>query len=114
MTWWQRLWRRGELETQLDRELHFHLIERMAALRRDGLSEGEASRVAMQELGGLEQVKEACRDARGTLWMESTLHDCRYAVRTLRKTPVFTVAAILTLALGIGANTAIFQLIDAV
>ncbi len=114
MTWWQRLWRRGELESQLGKELHFHLEARISELRKDGLSEGDASRLARQELGGLDQVKESCRDARGTLWLESTLQDCGYAVRTLRKTPVFTVAAILTLALGIGANTAIFQLIDAV
>ncbi|HEV3199678.1 MAG TPA: permease prefix domain 1-containing protein, partial [Bryobacteraceae bacterium] len=114
MTWWQRLWRRSDLEQQLAKELQFHLEERISALKTGGLSESEAWRQARQELGGLDPVKEACRDARGTLWLESSLQDFRYAVRTLRKTPAFTLAAILTLALGIGANTAIFQLLDAV
>ena len=114
MDWWQRLWRRNELEQQLGKELQFHLDERISALREAGLPEAEALRQARQELGGPEQVKEACRDARGTRWIESTLQDLRYAVRTLRKAPAFTLAAIATLALGIGANTAIFQLLDAV
>jgi len=114
MTWWQRLWRRKELEQQLAKELQFHLDERISTLENEGLSEPEAWRQARQELGRLEPVKEACRDARGTLWLESSLQDFRYAVRTLRKTPAFTLAAIFTLALGIGANTAIFQLLDAV
>ena len=114
MTWWQRLWRRKELEQQLGKELQFHLEERIKALRAAGLSESDARRHARQEFGGLEQIKEDCRDARGTLWLESTFQDFRYAARTLRKTPAFSLAAIATLALGIGANTAIFQLLDAV
>jgi predicted permease len=114
MTWWQRLWRRNELEQQLTKELQFHLEERISALRKEGLSAPEAYRQARQELDGLEPVKEACRDARGTRWIESGLQDLRYSVRTLRKTPAFTFAAIVTLALGVGANTAIFQLLDAV
>jgi predicted permease len=114
MTWWQRLWRRKELEEQLAKELRFHIEERITALRNAGLSESEARRRLRQEFGGLEQVKEDCRDARGTAWLESTLQDLRYAGRTLRKTPAFTLAAIATLTLGIGANTAVFQLLDAV
>ncbi|HLK64374.1 MAG TPA: ABC transporter permease [Bryobacteraceae bacterium] len=114
MNWRQRLWDRANLEQQLSKELQFHLDERIASLVRSGLDGSEARRMALMELGGIEQTKEACRDERGTLWLESTFQDCRYALRTLRKTPVFTFAAILTLALGIGANTAIFQLLDAV
>ena len=114
MTWWQRLRRRNELEQQLSKELQFHLEERAAALRSAGLSEAEARRRARQELGGIDQTKEACRDARGTLWLESTVQDIRYCARGLRKAPAFTLAAIATLALGIGANTAMFELLDAV
>jgi hypothetical protein len=114
VTWWQRLWRRNELEQQLGKELQFHIEERVLALRQAGVSEREARRQARQEFGGVEPIKEACRDARGTLWIESSLKDLRYSARSLRKTPAFTLAAIATLALGIGANTAIFQLLDAV
>ena len=114
MNWWQRWRRRDEMERQLGSEIEFHLEERAAALRASGLSDDEARRQARQELGGLEQTKEACREARGTLWLEQALQDLRYSALTLRKTPAFTIAAVATLALGMGANTAIFELLDAV
>ncbi len=112
MTWWSRLWRRNKLEQDLGRELQFHIAERVAALKNTGLSEDEARRQVRQEFGGIEQVKEECRNARGTLWFESTIQDLRLGVRASLKTPGFTAVAILTLALGIGANTAIFSLLD--
>ena len=114
MSWWQRLWHRKELDQQLDRELQFHIAERTSALKKTGLSEQEARRLALAGFGGMEQSMQACREARGTAWLESTLQDIRYNARVLREAPAFTLAAIATLALGIGANTAIFQLLDAV
>jgi hypothetical protein len=75
MTWWSRFWRRDELEQDLGRELDFHVAERMQALKNSGQSKDEARRKVRQEFGGVEQVKEECRSARGTLWLESTIQD---------------------------------------
>jgi len=114
MSWWQRLWRRKQMDEQLERELRFHLDRHAGELIARGVDPAEARRQARLAIGGPEQVKEECRDARGTRWLEDLVQDVRYSIRTLRKNPGFAVVAILTLALGIGANTAIFQLLDTV
>ena len=93
MSWWRRLLQRRTVEGQLDAELRDHLERLTDDYRRSGLSDAEARRRARLAFGGLEQVKEECRDARGTRWLEDVGQDLRYGVRLLRASPVFTLVA---------------------
>ena len=101
-------------ETDLERELAHHLHELTAEYERQGYSHEEALRMAKRDFGGSEQLKEQCRDERRCAWMHGFWQDVVFGVRMMRRTPVITVAAVLSLALGIGANTAIVSLMDVV
>lgn len=108
------LFRRTQVEQELDDELRFHLECETGKLIRGGLGPAEAARRARLALGGPEQVKEQVRDARGTRWLEDLAQDLRYAMRTSARSPGFTLTVVATLALGIGATTALFSVADAV
>src|ERR1700756_272642 len=102
------------VEDELDEELRFHFDRQVEKYMRSGMSEQEAKRNARLAFGGHEQVKEDCREARGTAFIELTLDDARYALRQLWANPTFALVLIATLALSIGANSAIFSVINGV
>jgi predicted permease len=114
MNWLARLFSRNKLEHQLDKELLFHIEQHEQDLIARGVTPEEAHRRARLALGGPEQVKEKCRDARGTRWLEDLAQDTRYALRTFRQKPAFAAIALLILALGIGATTVMFTVINGV
>ena len=112
-SWMRAVTRRSRMEREMDAELRFHIEAFAEDLVRRGVLREEALRRARIEFGGVERAKEECREARGANFLESLIQDARFGLRMLRKNPGFTSVAVLTLALGIAVNTAVFTAFDA-
>ena len=114
MSWWRRPRLRGRAEAELDAELRDHVERQVADYVRGGMSAPEARRRTRLEFGGLDQVKELCRDARGRRWIENISRDLRYAFRRLARDRSLVTLAVTTLGLGIGLNVAVFAMVHAI
>ena len=114
MNWLDALFRKGDLDAKLDKEIQFHVEALTAANIAAGLDPDEARRQAILSFGGPEQIKEECREARGLVWLESLVQDIRFGIRSLARDRGYTLTAIVALAIGISANTALFSLFNSV
>src|SRR5690349_15377162 len=117
MSWLRRLsntFRPGRYQREIAREIAFHIEERTAELQRGGLSAADARRMARRQFGNLLVQAERTRDVDISLTIDALFRNVRHATRALGRTPGFTASVVLTLALGIGANTAVFSAIDAI